>query len=80
MSWSGIRGWFGFRETYDEMVDQCPDGGTLVEIGVGAEHAAPLSLMAEVDPSAGTNPIKLTAANCEQLYRRAMEGVLSRTA
>ena len=53
---------------------------TLTEIGVGAEHAAPLSLMAEVDPSAGTNPIKLTAANCEQLYRRAMEGVLSRTA
>ena len=40
MSWSDIRGWFGFRETYDEMVDQCPDGGTLVEIGVGFGRSA----------------------------------------
>jgi hypothetical protein len=33
MSWENIPGWFGFRETYDEMVERTPSGGTIVEIG-----------------------------------------------
>lgn len=32
--WSDIPGWFGFRDTYDQMVREAPDGSTLVEIGV----------------------------------------------
>ena len=34
MTWKDIPGWSGFLETYDEMVATCPEGGTLVEIGV----------------------------------------------
>ena len=49
---------------------------TLAEIGVGLEHAGPFSSMAEVDPSAGTNPIALTAAICERLYQNAIVGKL----
>lgn len=49
---------------------------TLAEIGVSEENAGPLSVMAEVDPSAGTNPIPLTAAICESLYQRAIGGML----
>jgi cephalosporin hydroxylase len=34
MSWQKIPGWFGWPETYDEMVATAPDGSTIVEIGV----------------------------------------------
>lgn len=34
MSWQEIPGWYGFEQTYREMVATCPDGGTLVELGV----------------------------------------------
>lgn len=40
MSWQDLPGWFGFRETYDEMIDLVPDGGTLVEIGVAFGRSA----------------------------------------
>jgi hypothetical protein len=40
MSWSDIPGWMGFAETYDEMVATCPDGGTLVELGVAFGRSA----------------------------------------
>jgi methyltransferase family protein len=34
MSWSDIPGWMAFGPTYDEMIAICPEGGTIVEIGV----------------------------------------------
>ena len=50
---------------------------TLTEIGVGAQHVSALAPMAEHDPSSATNPIKLTTANCTELYMRCIEGRLS---
>ena len=49
---------------------------TLAEIGVSAEYAHRLAPMAQADPSAGTNPVKLTAENCEKLYENAISGKL----
>ncbi len=49
---------------------------TLVDIGVGLEHAGQLAKMAAVDPSSPTNPVALSVANCESLYRDAMQGSL----
>jgi alcohol dehydrogenase class IV len=49
---------------------------TIADLGVGMQHVSELSLMAEHDPSAATNPIKLTSANCAQLYTRCIEGQL----
>lgn len=40
MSWQDIPGWFGFKDTYDEMIETCPDGGTLVEVGVAFGRSA----------------------------------------
>ena len=49
---------------------------TLAEIGVEETHAHSLAPMAEVDPTAATNPVKLTASICEDLYERAISGNL----
>ena len=49
---------------------------TLAEIGVGTEHIEILAPMAEVDPSAGTNPIHLDQSNLPGLFRNAIEGTL----
>jgi hypothetical protein len=40
MTWQDIPGWMGFGETYDEMVATCPDGGTIVELGVAFGRSA----------------------------------------
>jgi len=40
MTWQDIPGWMGFAETYDEMVATCPDGGTIVELGVAFGRSA----------------------------------------
>jgi hypothetical protein len=34
MTWSDLPGWFNFEDIYDEAVAACPEGGTLVEVGV----------------------------------------------
>ncbi len=49
---------------------------TLKEIGVEEKHAAQLAPMAEIDPTSGTNPIALTAANLEPLYLDCINGRL----
>ncbi|MFO1351118.1 MAG: iron-containing alcohol dehydrogenase [Gammaproteobacteria bacterium] len=49
---------------------------TLETIGVSEDYAARLAPMAEADPSSGTNPLPLTAANLEALFRRAIRGEL----
>jgi hypothetical protein len=40
VAWSDIPGWMAFQQTYDEMVATCPDGGTIVEIGVAFGRSA----------------------------------------
>jgi alcohol dehydrogenase class IV len=47
---------------------------TLAEIGVGIEHAAAFAGQALVDPSTGTNPVPMTEADFEQLYRNCIRG------
>lgn len=47
---------------------------TLAEIGVGLKHVPALAAMAEEDPSAGTNPIKLTVENLTTLLTDCIEG------
>ena len=46
-------------------------------LGVKDEHVPELARMAEVDPSSGTNPIKLTAQNLEGLFHNALDGKLA---
>jgi hypothetical protein len=32
-SYSQIEGWFNHKMTYDYLIEQCPEGGTIVELG-----------------------------------------------
>ena len=67
-SWSGVVDWvLELRADID-----IPH--TLDAIGVTEDHIPQLAPMAAVDPSAGTNPIKLTTSNCEGLFRDCIEG------
>jgi hypothetical protein len=47
---------------------------TLGEIGVKQEHAAPFAPQAFADPSTGGNPVAMTVAGFEQLYRNCIRG------
>ncbi|ODA31844.1 iron-containing alcohol dehydrogenase, partial [Veronia pacifica] len=47
---------------------------TLAEIGLNDADASRIGLMSVVDPSAGGNPILLSAAQYSQLYLKALEG------
>jgi hypothetical protein len=49
---------------------------SLKEIGVTEDHVAQLAPMAEADPSAGTNPLKLNAENLSGLFLNSINGVL----
>ena len=49
---------------------------TLAELGVGEELIPRLARMAVDDPTAPTNPVKLTVRNLETLYARAVNGDL----
>ncbi|MCB1714733.1 MAG: iron-containing alcohol dehydrogenase [Candidatus Competibacteraceae bacterium] len=60
-----------------ELREQVGIPHTLKEIGVTEEYAAQLAPMAAADPSSGTNPIPLTAANLEPLYLRCIRGELA---
>ena len=60
-----------------ELREQVGIPHTLKEIGVTEEYAARLAPMAAADPSSGTNPIPLTAANLEPLYLRCIRGELA---
>ena len=60
-----------------ELREQVGIPHTLKEIGVTEEYTAQLAPMAAADPSSGTNPIPLTAANLEPLYLRCIRGELA---
>ena len=54
-------GWFGFQETYDEMVEKCPDGGTLVELGVAFGRS--IAYLTRRCMDAGKHRIKIYAVD-----------------
>jgi alcohol dehydrogenase class IV len=49
---------------------------SLGEIGIDDTRIEQVGQMAEVDPSAGTNPITFTAAQYSQLFEKALRGTL----
>lgn len=49
---------------------------SLGEIGIDDTRIEQVGQMAEVDPSAGTNPIAFTAAQYSQLFEKALRGTL----
>ena len=50
---------------------------SLAELGVGEQHVEEFARMAALDPTAPTNPVPLTAAQCATLYRQAIAGELA---
>jgi alcohol dehydrogenase class IV len=50
---------------------------TLTELGVTEDRIPELAAMAVNDPTAPTNPVKLTVANLEKLYANAISGALA---
>lgn len=48
----------------------------LAEIGIDDSQAERIATMAELDPSAGTNPITFTREDYRQLFERALHGTL----
>jgi alcohol dehydrogenase class IV len=50
---------------------------SLAEIGVNTGNAAVIGSEAAIDPSAGGNPIPVTAAQLEHIFRAAVEGNLA---
>lgn len=51
---------------------------TLAEIDIPIDRAAEIGVMAHNDPSAGGNPVALSAQDYETLFRNAMSGELDR--
>jgi alcohol dehydrogenase class IV len=49
---------------------------TLSHIGVADEHIETLAPMAEIDPSAATNPVPLTKENLSLVFNKAIQGDL----
>jgi alcohol dehydrogenase class IV len=58
-----------------ELRQQIGIPATLADLGVREEHAAAFAPQAHADPSTGGNPVPLTVADFEDLYRRAITGV-----
>jgi alcohol dehydrogenase class IV len=50
---------------------------SLAEIGVDTHNASVIGSEAAIDPSAGGNPIPVSAAHLEQIFRAAVEGKLA---
>jgi len=51
---------------------------TLASIGIGDRDAVKVGTMAEVDPTASTNPIRFTAVEYAEIFRMSVEGKLLR--
>ncbi len=50
---------------------------TLAEIGVKVDNAAVIGAEAAIDPSASGNPVPVTAADLERIFRAAVQGRLA---
>jgi alcohol dehydrogenase class IV len=69
----------GFRAFLDwvlELRDTLQIPETLTSLGVGEGDCARLAAMAVMDPSAGSNPIRLTEADYAELLRKSVLGIL----
>ena len=51
---------------------------TLASIGINDSDAAQIGVMAEIDPTAGTNPIRFTAKEYAEIFRMSVAGKLQR--
>ena len=60
-----------------ELREQIGIQHTLADLGVSEDRIPELAAMAVNDPTAPTNPVKLTVANLETLYANAISGALA---
>src|ERR1700722_10531043 len=68
------RGYDGFFGWVLELRRKLGIPHSLAEIGVGTGNAAVIGTEASLDPSAGGNPIPVTAAQLERIFRAAVDG------
>jgi alcohol dehydrogenase class IV len=71
-----VTGFDGFLAWVLQMRTDLGIPHSLGEIGVGADKAGIIGSEAALDPSAGGNPIPVTAAQLEHIFRAAVEGKL----
>jgi alcohol dehydrogenase class IV len=69
-------GFTGVLEWVMTLREQVGIPHSLGEIGIDDTRIEQVGQMAEVDPSAGTNPIAFTAAQYSQLFEKALRGTL----
>lgn len=69
-------GFTGVLEWVMALREQVGIPHSLGEIGIDDVRIEQVGQMAEVDPSAGTNPIAFTAAQYSQLFEKALRGTL----
>ncbi|MFP5421634.1 MAG: iron-containing alcohol dehydrogenase [Gammaproteobacteria bacterium] len=72
----GKPGFSGVLEWVMALREQVGIPHSLGEIGIDDTRIEQVGQMAEVDPSAGTNPIAFTAAQYSQLFEKALRGTL----
>jgi alcohol dehydrogenase class IV len=71
------RGFDGFLSWVMQLRSDLGIPHSLSEIGVNVGNAAVIGSEAAIDPSAGGNPIPVTAAQLEHIFRAAVEGKLA---
>ena len=69
-------GFTGVLEWVMALREQVGIPHSLGEIGIDDTRIEQVGQMAEVDPSAGTNPIAFTAQQYSQLFDKALRGTL----
>jgi alcohol dehydrogenase class IV len=74
------RGFNGFLDWIFEFRTQLGIPNTLAALGVTADRAEIIGREAELDPSAGGNPIPVKAADLERIFRAAISGDLAAAA
>jgi alcohol dehydrogenase class IV len=70
------RGFDGFHSWVLKLRHELGIPHSLAEIGVSADNAAIIGREAEIDPSAGGNPVPVNAAQLEHIFRAAVDGRL----
>jgi alcohol dehydrogenase class IV len=75
-----VRGFDGLYAWVLELRRELGIAHTLAEIGVSVDQAAVIGAEAAIDPSASGNPIPVTAADLERIFRAAVLGQLAAAA
>jgi alcohol dehydrogenase class IV len=71
------RGFDGFLSWVMKLREELGIPHSLAEIGVDTHNASVIGSEAAIDPSAGGNPIAVSAAQLEHIFRAAVEGELA---